>query len=78
MHFRPLTLPNLPQGPVSAVAISQRAPESVRKSLENLGIRIVTVTPYSRLPVPEQCHPDMLLAHLGGCRILVADAAPPI
>ena len=75
--YRPLALPNLPSGPVTAVALSQRAPESVRKALMDRGIRIVEVTPCRDLPTPEQCHPDMLLCHLGGRRLMVGDPNAP-
>lgn len=71
--IRPLSLPNLPKGPVTVVALSQYVPESVRRALVDRGIRTITISPCSGLPVPERCHPDMLLCHLGGSRLLAGD-----
>lgn len=54
--------PNLPQGRVSLVAISEEAGESIKK-LHSLGIKTIKVKPHSKLPVPVNSHADLQILH---------------
>jgi hypothetical protein len=62
--------PHLPLGKVTLVAVSARYPELVQK-LKDLGIRCIEVPPCLDLAAPVWDHPDMLLYHFGGERVLV-------
>lgn len=56
--------PNLPQGRVTAAAISAQAGESINK-LNKLGIKTLTINPYNALPEPVNSHADLQILHLG-------------
>lgn len=56
--------PNLPESRVSAVAISCKAGESIRK-LNDLGIDTLLISEYQLLPQPINSHADIQILHMG-------------
>lgn len=62
--------PNLPEGRVTLAAVSGRDPELIQR-LGAHGVRCIAVPPCPELASPVRDHPDMVLHHLGGSRILV-------
>lgn len=69
MEFLPR--PNLPDSAVHTMLISGQYP-FLRRDLEGLGIGVLLTEPSAVLPVPVRYHPDLVCAHLGGERFLLA------
>lgn len=67
-----ISTPNLPQSRVNTVLISSKY-EHIIKEVEKLGIECIKVKPLKNLDTPVNCHPDMILHHLGGKDILLFD-----
>ena len=65
-----LCKPNLPEGPVKAVAASGEY-SYITDELKKLGITVVTTAPHTRLPYPERFHTDLQLSHYSKGKILV-------
>lgn len=66
--------PNLPESPVTTAAVSGTY-SKVCESLSRLGIQTIQTEPHAGLAVPVSSHTDMILHHLGGNRIVVAQGA---
>ena len=66
-----LCKPNLPEGPVKAVAASGEY-SYITDELKKLGITVVTTAPHTRLPYPERFHTDLQLSHYSKGKILVS------
>ena len=56
--------PNLPQNPVSLVAISHSAGESIA-NLNNRGIKTILIPDNPMLPEPVKSHADLQILHMG-------------
>lgn len=56
--------PNLPQGKVTLVAVSEEAGESIKK-LNSLGIKTIAINKNNKLPKPIRSHADIQLLHTG-------------
>lgn len=56
--------PNLPQNPVSLVALSNSAGESIRK-LNDKGIETIIIPDNPLLPEPVKSHADLQILHMG-------------
>ncbi len=56
--------PNLPENPVSLMAVSSEAAETI-KALSSLNIRVLPVQSDKRLPVNYNAHPDLHYMHYG-------------
>ncbi len=70
MNF--VQIPNLPESDTTLVAVSDTYHE-VTNALEALGINVISIRPYRKLSKPVSSHADLLLHHLGGNKIIVAD-----
>lgn len=64
--------PNLPDGRVSAAAVSAGAGEAI-KNLTGLGIKVYKVFPDLRLPSAVNSHADMQLLHFGNSELFTLD-----
>lgn len=71
MKERFLENPNLPQGAVLHILLSEEYPPIV-KALEKQGITAIAAPASERLPVPVRYHADMLCCYLGNGRMVVA------
>lgn len=67
-----LSKANLPTSRVNTVLISSKY-ENIIKEVEKLGIECIKVNPLKNLDTPVNCHPDMILHHLGGKDIVLYD-----
>ncbi len=68
--------PNLPQGKVTAAAVSAEH-MNILSALKKYDVKCIGITPYSGLAAPVQTHADMLLHHLGGGKIIAAAPEAP-
>ncbi len=64
--------PNLPSGLVSLAAVDSRISADAENRLRELGVEILKLGPHPDLYDAVSCHPDMMLHHLGGSRIVYA------
>lgn len=62
--------PNLPKSRVNTVLISSKY-DYIIKEIEKLGIECIKIKPLKNLDTPVNCHPDMILHHLGGRDIVL-------
>ncbi len=69
--IKPLDMPHIPKGKVCLCAIGAGQPY-IKKTLEGLGIAVLECAPNKELSEPTQTHADLLLHHLGGERVLLA------
>ena len=63
--------PNLPQGTVRTVLVSEEAGAEIISGIIKLGLEPVLIPPCDDLPLPVRAHPDLLLNHIGGNQIVV-------
>lgn len=70
MNF--VIVPNLPAMSVSLVVIDGRVTPTIENSLEMSGIRIIKTERHPDLYEAVAFHPDMMLHHIGGNRIIYA------
>ena len=66
--------PNLPESSVTSAAVSGTY-SSVCKSLLRQGIQTILIKPHAGLAEPVSSHADMVLQHLGGNQVLIAQEA---
>ena len=67
-----LSVPNLPSRRASLVLADGRMDDEARAGLETLGIKAVYTYPHSALHPAVGGHPDIMLFHLGGNRMIYA------
>ncbi|NTV90069.1 MAG: hypothetical protein HGA22_06875 [Clostridiales bacterium] len=72
------TRPNLPDGPVRLALVDGRIGTSIEAALSGLGIGLIKTLPHPGLYEAVAGHPDMLLHHLGGNRIVFAPGTDEI
>jgi len=63
---------NLPKAPVKVVIVDGRISEEAEKSLLDMNIRVIKTIKYQGLYEAISCHPDIMLHHLGGDRMVYA------
>lgn len=68
---KPVSIPNLPAGKVTAVLISQIADKEIIHHLKQKNISVVLTPACPDLAPPVCGHPDMLAYHAGGGRLIV-------
>lgn len=71
-----ITEPNLPEGRVSLMVVDGRIALEMEKTLEGRGIRLIKTLPVKEVMPEIAYHPDIMLHHLGGDRIVVAPNTP--
>lgn len=67
-----VTNPNLPENPVSLAIVDERISVEAESELSILGIKTLKLQPHAHLYEAVCCHPDMLLHHIGGEKIVYA------
>ncbi len=69
-------IPNLPQKPVCSVIIDGRVSKEIENGLKNLGVETIRTSAHKAVYEAISCHPDVMLHHLGGNRIVYAPETP--
>ena len=67
-----IDIPNLPDGDVSLAVVDMRIEPEIAASLEQNGIKLIKTCYYPGMYEAVACHPDIMLHHLGGKRIIYA------
>ena len=68
--------PNLPDGQVSLMVVDGRISEDMENTLEKRGVRLIKTTPIKEIMPQIAWHPDIMLHHIGGDRVVVAPNTP--
>ncbi|MEG1875423.1 MAG: hypothetical protein RR185_07615, partial [Angelakisella sp.] len=66
--MKPVLQPNVPQGPVTLVAVAGNAMEVI-STLRQQGRQVVPAKAVDTVPEPVACHADLQLLHLGGSKL---------
>ncbi len=67
-----IQMPYLPQAKVKAVLIDYRTDEDILSALDKEGIEIIKTVPCKELYEAINGHPDIIMHHMGGNRIILA------
>lgn len=67
-----LKVPNIPEKSVKTIIIDGRVPASIIRSLEKEGIAVVPTAPHPDVYAAIAYHPDIMLHHIGGSKIVYA------
>ncbi len=70
--MRHIQTPNLPQDKVRLAVIDWRADARIQYELEKLGIELIRTCRHTGLYDAVSYHPDMMIHHIGGSRIVFA------
>lgn len=69
--------PNLPENSVNLAVVDGRISGEAEGELSNLGVKLLKLQPHRSLYAAVCSHPDMLLHHIGGEKIVYAPGTDP-
>lgn len=74
--MKPVRIPNLPEGDVTAVIIDGRSEEAFKELLIKMGISVIPTLPHPDVYSAVAFHPDIMLHHIGSETIVYAPNTP--
>lgn len=74
--MKPVKIPNLPTGKVTAVILDGRAPDNIKRKFSILGVDVIETSAHPDVYPAVAFHPDIMLHHIGDNIIVFAPNTP--